>query len=114
MAMQITVTNQKTKSIRSDCFEAGVGSQGTNRATAVATAAAPSPTASKRTRTPLRTSARLLNPQAERRLETGVTSPSNGRVSRRSRRVEGWPRKECYMGIGVSLLLVAAGAILVW
>src|SRR4051812_49599223 len=86
--MQITVTNQKTKSIRSACFEAGVGSQGTKRATAVATAAAPSPTATRRTSTPLRTSARLLNPAAQRRLETGVTSALQGAFSHRSRRGE--------------------------
>src|SRR3954454_12207201 len=112
--MQITVTNQKTKLIRSACFEAGVGSQGTKRATAVATAAAPSPTATRRTSTPLRTSARLRNPAAQRRLETGVTSALQGAFSHRSRRVDTEPRKETYMGIGVSLLLVAAGAILVW
>src|SRR5256886_4199515 len=39
MAMLIPVTNQKTKSIRSACFDAGVGSQGTKKATADATAA---------------------------------------------------------------------------
>jgi len=62
MAMLIPVTNQKTKSIRSACFDAGVGSQGTKKATADVTAAAASPTAIKRTSTPLRTIASLLNP----------------------------------------------------
>src|SRR5919198_3323344 len=79
IAMQIPETNQKTKSIRSACFEAGVGNQGMKRATASATAAAASPTATRRTSTPLRTLASLLNPQAGRRLETGVTSGLRGR-----------------------------------
>src|SRR5437764_1403808 len=80
MAMLIPVTNQKTKSIRSACFEAGVGSQGTKKATADVTAATASPTATKRTSTPLRTSASLLNPQANRLLRTSVTNPLRGVV----------------------------------
>src|SRR5207237_8892849 len=75
MAMLIPVTNQKTKSIRSACLEAGVGSQGTKKATADVTAAAASRTATKRTSTPLRTIASLLNPQERRLLRTSVTSP---------------------------------------
>src|SRR5712691_7181054 len=75
MAMLIPVTNQKTKSIRSACFDAGVGSQGTKKATADVTAAAASPTATKRTSTPLRTIASLLNPQERRLLRTTVTNP---------------------------------------
>jgi hypothetical protein len=38
IATQITVVNQKTKSIRSASFPAAVGSQGTNSATPAATA----------------------------------------------------------------------------
>src|SRR5436305_4316595 len=72
--MQITVTNQKTKSIRSPSFEADFGSQGTKKATANATAAAASPTATRRTSTPLRTVASLLNPGARRLLRTSVTN----------------------------------------
>src|SRR5438309_8897609 len=75
MAMLIPVTNQKTKSIRSACFDAGFGSQGTKKATADVTAAAASPTATKRTSTPLRTIASLLNPQERRVLRTSVTNP---------------------------------------
>src|SRR5438445_5482356 len=75
MAMLIPVTNQKTKLIRSACFDAGVGSQGTKKATADATAAAASPTATRRTSTPLRTIASLLNPQAKRLFRTSVTNP---------------------------------------
>ena len=75
MAMLIPVTNQKTKSIRSACFDAGVGSQGTKKATADVTAAAASPTATKRTSTPLRTIASLLNPQEKRLFRTSVTNP---------------------------------------
>src|SRR6476619_7867348 len=74
MAMEIAVTNQTTKSIRSACFDAGVGSQGTKRATASVTAATASPTATKRTSTPLRTLASLLNTQERRRLRTSVTN----------------------------------------
>src|ERR687887_848221 len=73
MAMEIPETNQKTKSIRSACFEAGLGNQGTKRATASATAAAASPTATRRTSTPLRTVASLLNQADSRRLRTSVT-----------------------------------------
>src|SRR5436190_13301019 len=75
MAMLIPVTNQKTKSIRSACFDAGVGSQGTKKATADVTAAAANPTAIKRTSTPLRTIASLLNPQEKRLFRTSVTNP---------------------------------------
>src|SRR3954464_82528 len=110
--MQITVTNQKTHSIRSACSEAGAGSQGMKKATANATAAAARLPATRRTSTPLRTSARLLNPPANRRLETGVTSGLREEFSGGYGRVGRGPRKETYMGIGVSLLLVAAGAIL--
>src|SRR2546425_8455226 len=78
MAMLIPVTNQKTKSIRSACFDAGVGSQGTKKATADVTAAAATPTATKRTRTPLRTIASLLNPQERRLLRTSVTNLYEG------------------------------------
>jgi hypothetical protein len=81
MAMLIPVTNQKTKSIRSACFDAGVGSQGTKKATADVTAAAASPTATKRTSTPLRTIASLLNPQEKRLFRTSVTNPLRWGVS---------------------------------
>ena len=83
--MQITVTNQKTKSIRSASFEAGVGSQGTKNATANVTAAAARPTATTRTSTPLRTIASLLNPRPGRLLRTSVTKiRRSGRIRRRS------------------------------
>src|SRR2546426_179803 len=78
MAMLIPVTNQKTKSIRSACFDAGVGSQGTKNATADVTAAAATPTATKRTSTPLRTIASLLNPQERRLFRTSVTNLHEG------------------------------------
>src|SRR5438034_11849368 len=81
MAMLIPVTNQKTKSIRSACFDAGVGSQGTKKATADVTAAAASPTATKRTSTPLGTLASLLNPQENRLFRTSVTNPFNEEFS---------------------------------
>jgi hypothetical protein len=57
MAMQITVTNQKRKSIRSACLLAGSGSHGTRSATAAAPApnTTPSPTSWKFD--PLRTGA---------------------------------------------------------
>src|SRR2546430_15937799 len=112
MAMEIAVTNQKTKSIRSACFDAGVGSQGTKRATARVTAATASPTATKRTSTPLRTIASLLNPQQRRRLGTSVTNLYETWFPRlhtgyQAPRAESSnrPRKERTMGIGVSLLL---------
>ena len=72
--MQMTETNQKTKSIRPACFDAGVGSHGTKNATANATAAAARPITTRRTRTPLRTGASLLNPPDGRRFRTTVTS----------------------------------------
>src|SRR5919202_3300118 len=74
MAIEIPETNQKTKSIRSASFEAGVGNQGRKNATMNATAAAARPTATRRTSTPLRTAASLLNPPLHRRLRTSVTS----------------------------------------
>ena len=54
-AMQIAMTNQKTKSIRVPSFDSLSGSQGMNSATAVATAAAKSPIATSLTIAPLRT-----------------------------------------------------------
>src|SRR3954453_21476041 len=84
--MQIAVTNQKTKSIRSASFEAGVGSHGTKKATANVTAAAARPTATTRTSTPLRTIASLLNPRAGRLLRTSVTKvPGAGEYPGRGR-----------------------------
>src|SRR4029077_1237652 len=102
-------------------FDAGVGSQGTKRATASVTAATASPTATKRTSTPLRTLASLLNTQQRRRLRTSVTNlyETSFRATTRGTRPRGpylskRPAKGEQMGIGVSLLLIAAGAILVW
>src|SRR3954469_9517492 len=53
--MQIAVTNQKTKSIRSACSLAGWGSQVMKSATAVATAPNTAPSATSWTIDPLRT-----------------------------------------------------------
>src|SRR5919201_281560 len=63
MAMQITVTNQKTKSIRSACLLAGSGSQGTSRATAAAPAPKSIPRRTSWTIDPLRTGAETTPPE---------------------------------------------------
>jgi len=55
IAMQIAVTNQKTKSIRSACSLAGRGSQVMKSATAEATAPNTAPSATSWTIDPLRT-----------------------------------------------------------
>src|SRR4029453_15936234 len=122
--MQIAVTNQKTKSIRSASFEAGVGSHGTRSATATATAAAANPTATTRTSTPLRTAASLLNPRTGRLLRTSVTNAyrsrpvrvfTNAYERRFQRSLRGYTadtgherkaRKGDPMGVGVSLILI--------
>src|ERR671935_719066 len=63
MAMQITVTNQKTKSIRSACLLAGSGSEGTSRATAAAAAPKSIPRRTSWTTDPLRTGAETTRPE---------------------------------------------------
>src|SRR2546430_5792172 len=88
IAMQITVTNQKTKSIRPACRLAGAGSQGIRSATRAAPAPQTTPIATSWTIDPLRTAARLLDREARspwevRALETPATSrvqPSRKRV----------------------------------
>ena len=55
IAMQIAVVNQKTKSIRSPCFDAWSGSQGMNSATAVAPNPRTTPNKTRRTIAPLPT-----------------------------------------------------------
>src|SRR3954453_12239869 len=66
MAMQIAVTNQKTKSIRSACSLAGSGSHGISSATAAAPAPNSIPSTTSWTIDPLRTGPRLLDAAARR------------------------------------------------
>src|ERR1700750_781903 len=77
--MQMVVTNQKTKSIRSACWLAGSGSQGTNSATAAAPPPKSIPSRTSWTIDPLRTApetTRRGGGLAEERadLETPATS----------------------------------------
>src|ERR1700741_4233483 len=79
IAMQIAVTNQKTKSIRPACLLAACGSQGTRSATAVAPAPPTTPIATSWTIDPLRTAGETTRPrgwsrQEARPLETPATS----------------------------------------
>ena len=63
--MQMAMTTQKTRSIRSASFESAAGSQGMKMATAVAAAAASKAIVTTRTIAPLRTA----NETTERRAE---------------------------------------------
>src|SRR4051812_44067863 len=64
IAMQIAVTNQKTKSIRPACSLAECGSHGIRSATRAAPAPQATPIATSWTIDPLRTAARLLDGEA--------------------------------------------------
>src|SRR5205814_658839 len=63
MAMQIPVTNQKTKSIRPACLLAEWGSQGISSATAAAPAPHATPIATSWTIDPLRTANETTRPR---------------------------------------------------
>src|ERR687896_1136522 len=65
MPMQMTVVNQNVNTIRSISSEAESGSQGTRTATSVAAVPASTPYTTRRTIEPLRTAARLSEPEPE-------------------------------------------------
>src|ERR671910_2642571 len=102
IAMQIAVTNQKTKSIRSASFDDWSGSQGTKIATAVASAANTSETRRTLIRDPARTAREPTELVAglERVHRRWLRRASARRTAKRRHR----------MGLGVSLLLIAVGA----
>src|SRR5256885_9271281 len=83
MAMQIAVTNQKTKSIRPACLLAACGNQGIRSATAVSPALHATPIATSWTIDPLRTAGETTRPRGwsrkeARPLETPATSEVQG------------------------------------
>src|SRR5437762_11724064 len=119
IAMQITVTNQKTKSIRPACRLAGSGSQGMRIATRAAPPPQTIPMATSWATDPLRTRAettRRLGPTPKEapRVYAARNACNEAGFRSSSMRVQPSNRKGGSMGLGVSILLVAAGAILAW
>src|ERR1051326_3625159 len=119
MTMQITVTYQKTKWIRSDCWDALGGSQFGMTATAVVI-----PPAIRARTVSWKIAPRRTGPRAYRvrRLRCRPSGPAYapGRFGRGTpgaagRSALGRPvqirRSTSQMGVGVSILLLAAGAI---
>src|ERR1051326_3592357 len=122
MTMQMIVTYQKTKWIRSACWEALGGSQFGMTATAVVI-----PPAIRARTVSWQIAPRRTGPRAYRvrRLRCRPSRPAYppGRFGRCTpgaarRRSLGRPvqirRRTSQMGVGVSILLIAAGAILTW
>src|SRR5215210_7253314 len=112
--MQITVTNQKTKPIRSACSLAECGSHGITQATAPAAAPNTIPRITSWTIDPLRTGAETTRPGGGPRGKgTRLETPATSGVQRGRKRVDGGRTPQGgLMGLGVSILLIAAGAIL--
>src|SRR5207253_3353313 len=87
IAIEIPVTNQKTKSIRPACLLAGCGSHGTTSATTLAPAPQTTPMATSWATDPLRTGAettrrRLRSPGEAPRLESGSKRLQRARFSK--------------------------------
>src|SRR3954471_22257849 len=117
--MQIEVTNQKTKSIRSACSLAGLGSHGISSATAAAPAPNSVPSTTSWTIDPLRTEGETTGRgSAPAREATHPCRPLETPATSKVQSAPIWvekghnPVKEEPMGLGVSILLIAAGAIL--
>src|SRR5437764_10625772 len=96
IAMQIAVTNQKTKSIRAACLLAGSGRQGTSSAGAAAPAPNTTPIATSWTTDPLRTEGETT--RRRRRLAEGsaevagtLETPATSGVQREPNRVQAGP-----------------------
>src|SRR5262245_62157243 len=100
--MQIAITNQKTKSMRTASCEAATGSQVGTSATAAATAPAISPIPKSAKMEPLRIQAEPRRKRRRPNLEVALV---------RFPREPSQQKEEC-MGLGVGLILSAIGAVL--
>src|SRR5918999_5169860 len=106
MPMQIAVVNQNVNTIRSISSEAESGSHGMRTAASVAAVPASTPYTIRRTIEPLRTAARLSEPEPELGAQALYLRPpaTRGVIAH---------TKEDEVGLGVSIFLIAVGAILV-